>query len=195
MYALGTHRTGRLIRTLIAVLCLCAAYPSLFGQVDQGAISGTVQDSSGAVVPGAEVTITDLATGLQLTRKTDSSGFYVFTPIKIGHYSLAVSAAGFETAKREDIQVDVSQRVAVNMTLKPGAATETVTVTSTPVLQTEDASTGQVFSTQVINDTPLDGRNYVFIAQLTTGVAAPNQGFRQVAGAGDFTSNGNRRTF
>lgn len=192
MYALGTHRAGRLIRTLIAVLCLCAAYPSLFGQVDQGAISGTVQDSSGAVVPGAEVTITDLATGLQLTRKTDSSGFYVFTPIKIGHYSLAVSAAGFETAKREDIQVDVSQRVAVNMTLKPGAATETVTVTSTPVLQTEDASTGQVFSTQVINDTPLDGRNYVFIAQLTTGVAAPNQGFRQVAGAGDFTSNGNR---
>jgi hypothetical protein len=160
--------------------------------VDQGSISGTVQDSSGAVIAGADVTITNLDTGLQLTRKTDSRGFFIFTPLKIGQYSLEASANGFETVKWESVQVNVSQRVGLSVTLKPGKASETVTVTSTPELQTEDASTGQVFSTQVINDTPLDGRNYVFIAQLTTGVAAPNQGFRQVAGAGDFTSNGNR---
>jgi hypothetical protein len=188
-------------RVLPAVRTLCTAFgilpflvtsPSVIAQIDQGSISGTVQDISGAVVPGAVVTITSQDTALQFTRKTDASGFYVFTPIKIGRYVLVASAAGFESARQENIQVDVSQRVGVNLTLKPGTASETVTVTSTPEIQTEDASTGQVFSTQVINDTPLDGRNYVFVAQLATGVAAPNQGFRQVAGAGDFSSNGSR---
>ena len=88
--------------------------------------------------------------------------------------------------------MDVSANVGLKVTLKPGAVTETVTVTSEEELQTEEASTGQVFSTETIDDLPLNGRNYVFAAQLTTGAAAPNQGFTQVAGAGDFTSNGSR---
>jgi len=189
------RRTSSFICALSTICCAFVLFflsPVVYGQVDQGSISGTVQDTSGAVVPNATITLTNADTGLQLVRTADASGFYVFTPLKIGRYSLVVTAAGFETAKRDNIQVDVSQRVGINMTLKPGSASETVTVSSTQELQTEDASTGQVFSTQVINDTPLDGRNYVFIAQLTTGVAAPNQGFGQVAGAGDFTSNGNR---
>lgn len=189
------RRVCSLLHTLalaFSVFCLALLSSKTFAQVDQGSISGTVKDSSGAVIPGATVTITNADTGLQFSRTTDASGFYIFTPIKIGHYSLVVSASGFESERRDNIQVDVSQRIGINLALKPGASTQTVTVTATPELQTEDASTGQVFSTQVINDTPLDGRNYVFVAQLATGVAAPNQGFRQVAGAGDFTSNGNR---
>ncbi len=125
-------------------------------------------------------------------RQTGDSGDYTFSPVKIGNYTLTVSAPGFATAVQENIHVDVSQTVGLSLILHPGAATETVTVSEELDLQTEQASTGQVFSAKVINDMPLDGRNYVFAAQLTTGVAAPNQGFRQVAGSGDFTSNGNR---
>ncbi|TCK70864.1 TonB-dependent receptor domain-containing protein [Acidipila rosea] len=186
-------RSGVFLATLcVAMLFFLFSPLKSFSQVDQGGISGTIVDTTGAVIPNATVTITDTATGLVLSRQTDKGGFFVFTPIKIGNYTLEATAPGFANIRRENIKVDVSQRVAVNFKMKPGAATETVTVTSAPELQTEDASTGQVFSTKVINDTPLDGRNYVFIAQLATGVAAPNQGFRQVAGAGDFSSNGSR---
>lgn len=164
----------------------------LYAQADQGAISGTVSDASGNVIAGATVRLTSDSTGLVLTRPTNSSGFYTFTPIKIGTYSISVTAPNFQEVVQQNIQVNVSQNVGLNVTLKPGAVTQTVTVTSTPEIQTESADTGQVFSTQTIDETPLNGRNYVFIAQLTTGAAAPNQGFGQVAGAGDFTSNGNR---
>jgi len=112
--------------------------------------------------------------------------------VKVGNYTLKVTANGFASVERPNLRVDVSQRLGVNVSLKPGATSEVVTVTAAPQLQTEDASTGQVFDTKTINDTPLNGRNYVFIAQLTTGVAPPNQGFGQVAGSGDFTSNGSR---
>lgn len=161
-------------------------------QIDQGSVTGIVQDTQKAVIPGASVTLVNKDTNLQLTRETGSTGSYSFVPVKIGNYKLTVAAPGFATVVRDNIRVDVSQIVGLNVTLQPGGSTETVTVTTESNLQTEEASTGQVFSAKVLNDIPLDGRNYVFAAQLTTGVAAPNQGFRQVAGAGDFTSNGNR---
>jgi hypothetical protein len=161
-------------------------------QIDQGAITGTISDPAGSAIPGATVTLVSNETNLSFTRTTEDSGTYRFSPIKIGTYTLTVSAPTFETRKQENIRVNVSQVVGLNLTLKPGAVTETITVSTTTEMQTEEASTGQVFTSQQINDMPLSGRNYVFAAQLTTGVAAPNQGFTQVAGAGDFTSNGNR---
>jgi Carboxypeptidase regulatory-like domain len=177
--------------TLAAILFLGVAI-SASAQIDQGAITGIITDSSGSAVNGASVTLVNVETGLSFSRTTGSNGYYTFSPIKIGTYTLTVSAPSFETLKQENIHVSVSQTVGLNLSLKPGVVNDTVTVTSTPELQTEEASTGQVFTAKTINDTPLNGRNYVFIAQLTTGAAAPNQGFRQVAGAGDFTSNGGR---
>ena len=166
--------------------------PALHAQIDQGSITGIIRDPQSRVVAGATITLSDKDTGLTLMQQTGQTGSYNFTPVKIGNYTLTVAADGFQTVVRENIHVDVSQVVGANIILQPGSKAETITVTSQPDLQTEEASTGQVFSAQVINDMPLDGRNYVFAAQLTTGVAAPSQGFRQVAGAGDFTSNGNR---
>jgi hypothetical protein len=163
-----------------------------YAQVDQGSITGIVTDSQQRVIPNATVTLTNKDTNLILTRHTDNSGSYNFTPIKIGNYSLSVTAESFQTLVRENLTLNVSQTLGLNLQLKPGSASESVTVTTNPELQTEEASTGQVFTTKQIDAIPLDGRNYVFIAQLTTGVAAPNQGFGQVAGKGDFTSNGNR---
>jgi Carboxypeptidase regulatory-like domain len=177
--------------TGLLLVCALAGHRSQ-GQVDQGGIAGIVTDSQQRAVQGATVTLVNQATNLMLTRETGNSGAYTFAPIKIGSYTVTVKAGGFRTIVRENINVNVSETVGLNLELQLGEVTDTVTVTSTPSIQTEDASTGQVFNSQVINDTPLNGRNYVFIAQLTTGVAAPNQGFRQVAGSGDFTSNGGR---
>jgi len=173
----------------LAVLVLPAGLA--FGQADQGAIAGTVSDSSGAVVANAQITATAVDTGLALRTTSDASGFYIFSPLKIGNYTVTVEAAGFAKTSQQNVHLDVQQRLALPFTLKPGAATETVTVDTTPsLLQTEEASTGQVIDTKTINNTPLNGRNWVFIAQLTSGVVPPT-GSRG-AGNGDFNANGQR---
>src|ERR1700721_3521304 len=184
-------RVSSSLLIFLLILVLGSAMPAS-AQIDQGFITGVIKDQTGSAISGASVTLVSQETGLSFSRTTGSSGYYTFSPIKIGTYTLTVSASTFETLKQENIHLNVSQTAGLNLSLKPGVVDNTITVTSTPELQTEEASTGQVFTAQTINDTPLNGRDYVFIAQLTTGVAAPNQGYRQVAGAGDFTSNGNR---
>ena len=163
-----------------------------FAQTDQGAITGVVQDSSGAVIPNAQVTVTNVDTGLALEAKSNRSGVFVFSPLKIGNYTLSASSQGFETVTRENLHLDIQQRLNVNMTLPLGAVSQTVKITSAaPLLQTEDAAVGQVISTKTINDTPLNGRNWVYIAQLTAGVAPPF-GNTRGSGTGDFVANGQR---
>ncbi len=170
---------------------LLIASGHLQAQVDQGAITGTVQDTTGSVVPGADVTLTSVDSGLVLQKKADASGVYIFSPIKIGNYKIAVSAPGFSTTTQDNIHLDVQQRLAVNLTLQPGGVNTVVEVTSAPpLMQTEEASTGQVVEAKTINDTPLNGRNWIFIAQLTAGVNPPS-GSRG-AGKGDFNANGQR---
>lgn len=185
---------------LCVFLCIfLGTGPRALGQADQGTITGTVTDENGGVVQHATVTITNLDTQFQLKRATDASGVYVFTPVKIGRYSVSASADGFATAVRESVQVNVGDRVGVDFSLKPGTVTEKVVVTSaTPQLQTEQGSTGQVFSTSEINDFPLNGRNWVYVAQLAAGVSIPTgaQGSfgaaQMLNGSGDFTANGQR---
>jgi len=161
-------------------------------QIDQGTITGVVQDSSGAVIPNASVSLTDLDTGLVLQVKSNASGLFTFSPIKIGNYSISVSSPGFQSYTQTNLHVDVSARLNVPVSMQPGAVTQTVTVnTAPPLLQTQEGSVGQVISTQAINDTPLNGRNWVYIAQLTAGVAPPF-GNTRGSGSGDFVANGQR---
>jgi len=163
----------------------------LWGQADQGTITGVVQDSSGAVVNGAQVTLTSIDTGLVLETKTDHSGVYTFSPIKIGNYQVSATSPGFQTTSQEHVHLDVQQRLNVPLTLKVGEASQVLRVTSEiPLLQTQDSSVGQVVDTQTINDTPLNGRNWVYIAQLTAGTE-PTVGSR-AGGKGDFEANGQR---
>src|SRR6202008_289736 len=100
--------------------------------------------------------------------------------------------SGFETVNREKLHLDIQQRLNVNLTLPPGSVSQTVKITSdVPLLQTQDAAVGQVISTEEINNTPLNGRNWVYIAQLTAGVAPPF-GNTRGSGTGDFVANGQR---
>jgi hypothetical protein len=183
---------GRTVAWTVALLLLTFAAQGALAQVDQGSITGTITDSSGAIIAGATVTLNNVDTGLTFERTTNSTGAYTFTPLKIGNYNLKVSAPGFEAVERTNVRVDVSDQVGVNLKLKPGNVTQTVEVTSEAPLQTEDGSTGQVFTTSQLEDLPLLDRNYLFLATLATGVNAPNQGNSQTSGSGAFASNGSR---
>jgi carboxypeptidase family protein len=174
---------------LLLSVFLC---PRAKAQVDQGAITGIVEDSSGAALANAQVTLTDTDTGLTLQRPANDSGVYVFSPVKIGNYKVSASAPGFQTTTQENLRLDIQQRLNLVLKLQPGSVTEAVTVSgAAPLLQTQDASVGQVISTETINETPLNGRNWVYIAQLTAGVAPPF-GNTRGSGTGDFVANGQR---
>ena len=176
----------------VAGVCALLMARGVSAQVDQGAITGTVSDNTGAAVPGADIAIMATDTGLTLRQKSNASGNYTFAPIKIGNYTVSASAPGFQTTSRQNVHVDVQQRVQVNLSLNPGQISQTVTVTGAiPLLQTQSSAVGQVIDTKTINDTPLNGRNWVYIAQLTAGVAPPFQNTRG-SGTGDFVANGQR---
>lgn len=169
---------------LLTVLCPTHG----FAQTDQGAIIGVVLDSTGAAVPGAEVSLTETNTGLVLTTKTNGSGNYFFSPIKIGNYTVSASAPGFETTEEQNIVVHVTDRLNIPLRLQPGKVTETIVVTSTaPLLQTQTAETAVDIDSKFLNDAPLANRNWIFIAQEAPGVT-PQVG--RGAGNGDFSSNG-----
>jgi len=176
---------------LVTLLAIAVPAVPLFGQVDQGTITGIVQDPSGAVIPNASVTLTNLDLGFVLNARTDNAGIYVFSPVKIGNYSLRATAAGFATTTQTNLHLNLQQTLNVVIGLKPGASTETVTVTSqAPLMQTQESSVGQTMDTQTIESVPLNGRNWVYIAQLAPGTAPP-EGSRG-AGKGDFNANGQR---
>jgi hypothetical protein len=182
------------VRPILAVLFLTAiGVTSLRAQVDTGSITGTVTDPSGAVVSGARVSLTNEGTGTSLSTTTGADGVYEFSPVRIGSYKLDLSAGGFKKEIQTHVVVDVSARVPANFKLQPGAVSETVEVTSAaPVLQSQDASVGQVIDQRSVNDLPLNGRNFTFLAQLAAGVNTPQADTRGNAGSGAFTANGNR---
>ncbi|HXJ85413.1 MAG TPA: TonB-dependent receptor [Candidatus Binatia bacterium] len=165
----------------------------LHAQVDTGSITGTVTDASGAVVNGAKVTLTNQGTGASLTVNTTGDGTYTFSPVRIGSYKIDASAQGFKTVTQSNVVVNVNANVLVNLKLPPGSVSETVEVTtSVPVLQTQDASVGQVMDSRNVNNLPLNGRNFTFLAQLSAGVNSPQADTRGNAATGAFSANGFR---
>jgi hypothetical protein len=164
-----------------------------FAQVDAGTILGTVRDNTGAVIAGATVTVENEGTSFTQTTKTSSSGEYVFTPLKIGKYSVEVEDQGFKKQKRTGIVVDIQQQAVSNFTLTVGDVSTEIEVTAAvPILQTESGSVGQVISGQVINDLPLNGRNYTFLARLVPGATVGQSEGRGLNANGWFTANGTR---
>src|SRR6202012_3818451 len=100
-------------------LLLISAHSS--AQTDQGAITGVVQDSTGAIIANAQVTATNIDTGLALETRSNGSGVFVFSPLKIGNYTVSASSAGFQTVSRENLHLDIQQRLNLNLTLSAGA--------------------------------------------------------------------------
>jgi hypothetical protein len=199
MGSIQLRRTAQSVMFMTLFLLGCCGVFSArmaFAQADQGAITGVVKDATGAVIPGAQVTLTNTDTNFVLQGKSGPQGEYVFSPIKIGNYTVSATATGFETTTQENVHVNIQDRLYIPVVLKLGAAKETVTVTSAPpMLQHENGTVGQVMDTETINNTPLNGRNWVYIAQLTAGVAPGlAAGGARGGNTGDFSANGQRTT-
>src|SRR6267378_1863173 len=185
---------GRVSLWMLASLAvvLWSAAP-LRAQVDAGSILGTVTDASGGSVHGATVALTNEGTNASLSTTTGSDGGYKFTPVRIGSYKLTATLQGFSTITQRNIVVNVGADVVVDFSLKPGSVSETVEVASTvPVLETQDASVGQVVDSRSVDNLPLNGRNFTFLAQLAAGVNTPQADTRGNAASGAFAANGLR---
>ncbi len=165
----------------------------LFAQVDTGQVLGTVKDQSGAVVPGAKVTLTNEGTTFTTFTTTGPDGTYIFTPVKIGTYTVAAEFQGFQKATRKGVVVNVQQNVVMDFTLQPGQLTQVVEVTGeAPLLQSTEGSVGQVVDARIVNDLPLNGRNFTFLAQLSAGVHVGQPEGRGLNATGSFSANGTR---
>jgi hypothetical protein len=163
---------GVLAVTLSAFLSASAS-----AQVDTGSITGTVKDSSGAIVPGATVTITHEGQGLTLTSVTREDGTYIFTPIRTGPYRIDVELQGFKKEARRGITVGIQEQVRADFVLQAGGITEEVLVTgASPLLQTGSGTVGETFKN--LETLPVNGRDYTVIARLTAGVVPPQPGAR-----------------
>ncbi len=168
---------------------------TVHAQVDSGAILGQVSDPSGAPIPGAILTLVSEDTGLTSTMPTDSRGAYSFSPVRIGSYTLTVERQGFSKITQHHLKVNIQQEALVNFSLQIGQVDQTITVADVvPVLQTQDASVGQVIDARPIRDLPLNGRNYTFLAQLAAGVTFGQKDTRGEDSNGRFSANGTRPT-
>ncbi|HEY7210393.1 MAG TPA: carboxypeptidase-like regulatory domain-containing protein, partial [Bryobacteraceae bacterium] len=176
---------------LFSSALLLAALAS--AQVDTGTILGTVRDNSGAVVASATVTVQNEGTQFSQTVTTSSAGTYVITPLKIGRYSVEVASPGFKKERRTGLELNIQQQLVADFNLQVGDVTTQVEVTgAAPVLQTENGSVGQVINSHVINDLPLNGRNYTFLARLVPGATVGQPEGRGLNANGWFAANGTR---
>jgi hypothetical protein len=148
-------------------------------------VVGTVTDTTGAVIPGAAVTLTNTGTNISQTSQTSGSGDYDFALVPVGNYSVKVEAKGFKASLTPNLVVAVGDRARVDAKLEVGEQSTTVEVTasSTPALQTDSSVIGAVVTTQSVQDVPLNGRNLSKLIQLQPGVS--------IGGSNDVTS-GNR---
>ncbi|HUQ93930.1 MAG TPA: TonB-dependent receptor [Bryobacteraceae bacterium] len=172
-----------------------------YAQTTATEILGLARDSSGAVISGAQITITRVATGLRLTKTTNQNGEYTFPLIEIGVYTVRAEMPGFKTQTVTELKVETQQKARVDFTLEVGNVTESVeVVASGAVLETENSTVGQVIENKRIADLPLNGRNLIHLAAMVPGVqygsrsgGADGQGGFPIPGGGmSIIANGQR---
>jgi len=157
---------------LVLLACLLGGLPiAAWAQRDQGVITGTITDDTGAVIPGAQVRVREINTNFQQSVRTNASGVYVAGPLRLGEYEVSVESAGFKRAVQSGIELHAGDRLGVDISLQVGDVVEVVEVQgAAPLLKTEQSSLDYVVETRSIEQLPLNGRNYQSLAMLTAGV-------------------------
>ncbi len=187
----------RLIHTIwLSVLLLALTPAAIFAQTEKGAIVGTVADSQGAAIPNATVTITNLGTNVSQTLTTNAEGLYDAPFLTPGVYKVSATAQAFSTSVNNNVVVSVGARVRADLTLQAGDVTATVEVVNTaPLVQTENATIGQVINNKTLTDLPSGDRNIYSFILLNSNVSQPPGGnapaFRLESG-GSFSVSGSR---
>jgi len=154
------------------LLCLFAATNPLYGQAT-GRISGTISDATGAVIPGAAVTITNLETGRTWTRTTDENGYYAQTQLPVGPYKVEGQASGFQKATKTGFDLDADGRLTADLKLQLATVTATVQVTEVlgEMVNTVSGELARTVDSEQVQDLALNGRNYLELVALIPGVA------------------------
>jgi len=154
-------------------ICWIAVAVTATAQQNTGTILGVVKDSSGAVVPGAGITILNEETSLTRTVTTGENGAFRAPALPVGHYTVRVELAGFRTQAQRGLILEVAQELVVNPTLEVGAVPQEEVVVSgeAPLVNTTSSALGSVVNEQSMSDLPLNGRNYVDLTMLQPGVS------------------------
>ncbi len=183
MVRYSAFRPIQLVSVLFGLFILSCPLPAQISGT--GAITGVVSDPSGAVVPGASITATDLATGLVRQVTSSSSGDYAIQLLQPGRYRVEITKEGFDTSDFANITVNVTQITAVNVRLKVGSTKQTVQVQAAgQLLETQSSTLGSVVTGEMVRNLPLAVRNYTQIITLSPGVAS------EVTNAAEFGRGG-----
>jgi hypothetical protein len=168
--AAASSQASKWVRLALAILLMIPAL-NAYGQFESATVLGYARDTSEAAIPNTTITLTNNATGIVQKAVTDAEGRFEFSSIPIGTYTIVAEAQGFQKAQTPPFKLTTDSRQRVDLSMKPGSVSETVTVSSAPtVLETETSSRGQVIGTQQIENLPLNGRSYADLALLAPGV-------------------------
>src|SRR5688572_16232800 len=171
-----THvQVSRLVLGSLLLLSATVAH----AQVTTADLVGTIRDSSGAIVPGVTVAVTNEATGVSRSATTGAGGTYIFTSLQPGRYTLVAEIQGFRKVERTGVELQVNQRAEIDLVLEVGLISETVTIAGqAPLLETQSSVLGTVIEEKQVQDLPLSGRNFVQLATLSPGVSGAGSGMR-----------------
>jgi len=182
----------RLIFILVSTIVILWSIPS-FAQQETATVSGEIRDATGAVVPKAAVTLTNVETGMLSRSESNERGIYTVPLLKPGLYSLTVEKQGFNKYVQSGIILQVNSNPGIDVELKVGEISTVVEITAgAPLLETESSSRGQVIDQKKIVDLPLNGRDYNQLALLSPGVLPGTPRLASVNFKGVLNVNGNR---
>ncbi|MDR3413168.1 MAG: carboxypeptidase regulatory-like domain-containing protein, partial [Formivibrio sp.] len=167
----------RFLKLAVPVFLLFIGFSiSLHAQTSLGQIAGTVTDTTGAIIPGAEITVANTGTGAIRKTTTDDNGFYIVTNLPIGDYTVAIKKTGYGPAKRTGLSVIADAHLTTNFQLHVGQVTEEVTVTAITgeTLNVTSGELAHVIDTKEVEELPLNGRNYTQVLTLIPGAVVTN---------------------
>jgi hypothetical protein len=171
-------------RLAVAVLALSSSM-SLWGQTSLATITGSISDAQGAGIPAVKITVTNVATNLSFSRESSQDGTYVIPQLPIGPYTLEATAPGFKSFQQSGINLEVNQRLRVDIRMEIGNVSESIQVTAEiPRIQTEDSSLGAVVERRRIEELPVNGRHVFNLVKMVAGVQPRNDttdGFAEIS--------------
>ncbi len=191
---MGKVHVRRSLQRLLACAVLLLVGTSAFAQFERSAISGTIRDQQGGVMPGVTVTATNTATGVVETAVTDAGGFYTFSTLNPGQYNLSAELQGFKKTSRTGVQADAAGRLTLDFVLETGELSEEVTVTAEAAPLQTDVALRKTVEAKDIEQLSFNGRNPIGVAGLKAGVSGGsfnNYGFSSLSNGG-FNINGSR---